>query len=461
LNNLASLVKEMNQITGKAKRIEKIELGNPEIPTKEEELKNAEAELAKEKGKVSSLEEEVANKGSLLGMSPTEKAKLDDLDRIIEQLEIKVNTLTNEKNAKQTELTEAKSIYEKDKARLQALELKLRDVRSRGVPEFYIGTKTITCKYCNAELRLNAIPLLITLIPIWKNFKCPVCDNVVHRMSPSSNIKLVTKPPEEPKSLLTEILYLKGTKEWTPGAGLPDIPAYKGKIETDEENLTTTEAELATISNDLEIARNSLLDAQSTRARIHNEINGAIALRQYEYEAALARLDLEKRVMVQIELNIQLLRTEIEQAKREAEADAARDREALMKAQEEERARIAEEQRKLAEELEKEAQETAGVEKEEYDKRITEAKRKSNEAYEAALEAALEREKAAKEVALKEAEALKKRIEAETLKKEITPPVVIPVAGKIAGLPSWVWWLAGGGGIATILGIAIAKKKKK
>ena len=336
----------MNQITGKTKRIEKMELGNPEIPTKEEELKNVEAELAKEKGKVSSLEEEVANKGSLLGMAPTEKAKLDDLDRIIEQLEIKVNTLTNEKNAKQTELTEAKSIYEKDKARLQELELKLRDVRSRGVPEYATLSRVVSCPYCNTKLKCNAIPL--PWAPWWLNFKCPICGNVIAKMPQGSDVKLISKPPEEPKSLLTEILYLKGTKEWTPGAGLPDIPAYKGKIETDEENLTTVESELATISDKLEIARNNLLDAQSTKSRVDLEIRRAIALRQSEYDSALARLEMEKRIIGQIELTIQLLRIEIEQAKREAEADAARDREALMKAQEEERAKIADEQRKIS-----------------------------------------------------------------------------------------------------------------
>lgn len=460
MNSLTKLAKEINQITGKVSQMqeEKLRLGNPEITTKEEELRIAEANLAKERDKLSRLEEEVKNKKATLGMTPDEKAKLEEIEKTIKALNNKVISLTEKKEKKQKELLAAQSEYEKDKARLQELELKLRDLRAKPVPTYSAGTRVITCPYCNTEIRCNAVP--IPLFPYYKNFSCPNCGNIICKMPQGSSVKIEKEAPEEPMSLLQKILYLKGTKEFEiPVFGRVAIPGKKGKLEEDKEKIDTLTSELEKISNDLEIARNDLLDATSTKARIELEIRRAIALRESEYYAAKQRLEIEKRLVEQLENTVKLLRIEIEQAKLSAEAEAARRREELMKATEEERKRIAKEQRKIAEELERIIKGKAGIEREEYEKALLEAKRKMEEAYKAALEAAKEREKAAKEAALKESEELKKRIEAETLKKEITPPVVKPVAEKIAGLPLWAWLLIGGGGITTVA--LLARKKNR
>ncbi|GAI55179.1 unnamed protein product, partial [marine sediment metagenome] len=107
-------------------------------------------------------------------------------------------------------------------------------------------------------------------------------------------------------------------------------------------------AELMAARDSLEQAKRRLWDAKAAKERYELAVTRAIALRQAEVDAAKARYELELRTLDNLKATYDVLLKEIELAKLQAIAEAARQREEVIKAKEEDRLSIAEEQRRIA-----------------------------------------------------------------------------------------------------------------
>ena len=245
------------------------------------------------------------------------------------------------------------------------------------------------------------------------------------------------------------------------------IALCKATTDSLEKQKADLQAQLSAARDSLEAAKRRLWDAKAAKERYELAITRAIALRQAEVNAAKARYELELRTLDNLKATYDTLLKEIEAARTQAIAEAARQREEVIKAKEEERESIAEEQRRIAEEYEKLAAESVGVEREEYLDKMRRALDIAKDAEEAAIAAALEREATAKEIATKKAELAQIELELEELRKElaITGERKEEAEKKVAGLPAipkWGWVALGiGGTVLTATGIGYALKKKK
>lgn len=245
------------------------------------------------------------------------------------------------------------------------------------------------------------------------------------------------------------------------------IAELESQLRDHTRTLENLEAQLRDLQDDLERAKRRLGDAIAALERYILAITRAVALRQAEVDAAKARYELELRTLENLKAAYDVLLKEIELAKLEAIAEAARQREAVVKAEEKERAGIAEQQTALAESLEALAREAVGLEREEFLEKMRRAAQIAKEAQEAAIAAAKEREDIAKAIAAKKAELARLELELEESRKTlgITAEEKEEAEKKVAGIPVMPWWgwvALGVGGLASAGGIAyVAKKKKK
>jgi len=245
------------------------------------------------------------------------------------------------------------------------------------------------------------------------------------------------------------------------------INLCKNTTDSLEKQKADLQVQLGAARDGLEASKRRFWDAKAALERYELAITRAIALRQAEVEAAKARHELELRTLDNLKATYNALLKEIEAARTQAIAEAARQREEVIKADEEDRERIAEEQRRLAEEYERLAAESVGVEREEYLDKMRRALDIAEDAEKAAIAAALEREALAVDIALRKAELARTELELEELRKQlaITAERKEEAEEKVAGLPAipkWGWIALGvGGAVATAGGIAYAVKKKK
>lgn len=255
--------------------------------------------------------------------------------------------------------------------------------------------------------------------------------------------------------------------EWQLASVESALRNIETSLQTATRQLEEQKAQLRDLQDELERANRRLWDAKAAKERATLEIRRAIALRQAEVEAAKARYELELRTLDNLRATYEVLLKEIDLAKAEAIAEAARQREEVIKADEEDRLSIAEEQRRLAEEYERLAAESAGTTREEWLKKMRIALELAKDAEEAAIIAAQEREKIARDMAIKKLELAQIELELEELRKQqqIAEERKKKTEEEIAGLPiipKWGWIALGiGGATATAGGIAYAIKKKK
>jgi len=253
----------------------------------------------------------------------------------------------------------------------------------------------------------------------------------------------------------------------TPSVGDSWRPEVAGQIDLAERTYHDLYTQLRDAKDELERAKRRLWDARAAKEIYELAITRAIALRQAEVEAAKARHELELRTLENLKAAYEVLLKEIEAARTQAIAEAARQREEVIKAKESERESVAEEQRRIAEEYERLAAESVGVEREEYLDKMRRALDIAKDAEEAAIVAALEREALAIDIATKKAELARIELELEELRKQqaITEERKEEAEEKIVpvyGIPKWGWVALGIGGTAlTATGIGYALKKKK
>lgn len=245
------------------------------------------------------------------------------------------------------------------------------------------------------------------------------------------------------------------------------LPKLTEQAELAEENHRALYNQLQDAKAELERIQRRLGDAIAALKRADLEIRRAIALRQAEFEAAMARYELELRTLENLRATYSTLLKEIELARTQAIAEAARQREELLRAKEKDRLAIAEEQTRIAEEFERLAEEATGVERQEYLDKMRTALELAKEAMEAAIASAKEREEIAKEIAAKVAELARMELELEELKRQQagTEERKEEAEKEVAGLPAiptWGWAALGiAGATLSAVGIGYALKKKR
>lgn len=143
-------------------------------------------------------------------------------------------------------------------------------------------------------------------------------------------------------------------------AATEKVASLENELRNAKNILYATERELSSL-------KYSLNDAIATKGRVELEIRRAVALREAEFYAAKSRLDLGIMLLAQLKASEEMLRAQIEMAKMEAIARSAREREALLKAEETEKLKLAEELRIKAEEAEAMARITTGTEAQRYE----------------------------------------------------------------------------------------------
>jgi len=245
-----------------------------------------------------------------------------------------------------------------------------------------------------------------------------------------------------------------------------ELAGLEAELSSYTSALNDLQAQLRDLQDDLERANRRLWDAIAAKERAELEIRRAIALRQAEVDAAKARYELELRTLENLKAAYDVLLKEIELAKLEAIAEAARQREEVFSVKEKERLALAEQQRILAESLAALAEEAVGLEREEFLEKMRIALQIAEEAQEAAIATAKEKEDIAKEIAVKKAELARLELELEESRKTlgITAEKKEEAEKKVAGIPTMPWWGwlgLGLGGVATVGGIAYSAKKKK
>ena len=235
------------------------------------------------------------------------------------------------------------------------------------------------------------------------------------------------------------------------------------KVAFFENELRTTQNILYVAEKELTNLRYSLNDLIATKANVELEIRRAIALREAEFYAAKSRFDLAIMLLAQLKATEEMLRAEIEQAKMEAIARAAREREALLRAEEEERLRLAAEQRIIVEQELAEAQLEAGLAVEEREKLRLQAELELARFTAEAERIAKEREEQARIAAEAEAQAVIARINVIQASKKPVAVEAAPAIGLIALISLGILALAGKGEKkpTTLRGKYLAKKTKK
>ena len=454
------------------------------MATKEAELKakltETQAKIAAEEKKVDLLKKEIADKEGKVGMTVEEQDRLAELDRIIAGEQAKVNKWQAEVDRLNVEVPLWKKRLDSAKALLTAYQ----NYRKASPKERVDVPDSIKSAYKSAW-GTEAIKIVSLAPP----------PNIYANTAGGKPRSIIDEYKKRFKNYATDRLkaiathsrwggydYTTGwgnfrpavdmaAKEllWERGIRYPDwlnvittVETYISKLSSQvtlaENKYHDLYTQFQDAKDELERARRRLLDAQSSKSRAELEIRRAIALRQAELDAAKARLEMEERLLDQLKASEEMLRAQIEQARAEAVARAAREREALLKAQEEERRRIAEEQRRKAEEELAVAQAesmTATAEREEARKQ---AYIEATKAREEAEEIAKQREEQARLAAQAEIKASIARLQAEEAGRKVemakaAPPP--PVAAEVKpAIPIWV--IIGGIGL-----IALAGKKKE
>lgn len=505
MRDVSLIQKELGELTGLKAR-----LGSPEEEIEDPRVQNLETQIAQQEAKLAELTAEIARLEALVGITPEDEGRLAELQRFIEEAEAEVA----EWQAKVTELEVQVPLWKarRDTARLLLSGIALNKAQlfqgSYGTLAYYILSGETGLAYLNvwtseaiteiADLKdkfekalepptqwhnitgitedefselLDEARLRGEYIPYGMMFWPSKHDFVIHKWH-DIFVKYVTELVGRGESEIAVHLREVYGIQYMPWIYPDAASIWRSKLSPQEASATSKYeslfAELTAARDSLERAKRRLWDTKAAWERAELEIRRAIALRQAEVDAAKARYELELRTLDNLKATYDVLLKEIELAKLQAIAEAARQREEVIKASEEERERIAEEMRKIAEEAERKAEEALGTAREEYLDRMRRALEIAKEAEEAAIAAALEREATAKEIATRKAELAQTELELEELRKQlaITEERKEEAEKAVAGLPAlpkWFWPVAGiaGAGLGvTGIGLALRKKKK-
>lgn len=487
MRDIELIQKELSELTGRKAR-----LGSPEEP-EDERLRDLERRIAEAEARLAELKSEIAELEAKVGWTAEEEAERARLQHLIDEEEAKIKEI-------EAKIPPVERRIEEEKAAITVSEKKISD-RQAAIERLrsYIGTWNTRIEVARTlgykmEQQTREYSLTRNHL-LWKSEyeTCKgwwdavaekfgyhsTCNNTMWALS----IRLEGKwysgyycrpvsPGQIPNAHVIDVMvsYANGKiyeLESELAGNERDLASLENELREHTRSLESLRAELRGLQDDLERAKRRLWDAKAAKERYELTITRAIALRQAEVEAAKARYELELRTLDNLKATYDTLLKEIELAKAQAIAEAARQREEVIKAKEKDRLSIAEEQRRIAEEYERLAAESIGVEREEYLDKMRRALDIAKDAEEAAIAAALEREALAVDIATRKAELARTELELEELRKElaITGERKEEAEKKVAGLPAipkWGWIALGvGGAVATAGGIAYAVKKKK
>lgn len=483
----------------------------PAPPAEDERLRDLERQIAEAETRLAELKSEIAELEAKVGWTPAEEAERARLQRLIDEEEANIAKW-------QSRVSELNKLVPLWKARLDTAKEMLKQIGPGAIVRFSHVTGTPTyveyydlsgeagLRYLDAwgieaiadiasmggDFRTAAEPVPearqdITImsedflkrlmdrarnwgetIPTTSGWWPSKHDFRIHKWKPEFIAYITSLLARSKGEAYWKGLYGVGTMAWiypsTADKWRSGLLEQREKAETTYHSLYT---QLRDAKDELERTKRRLWDAKAAKERYELAITRAIALRQAEVEAAKARHELELRTLDNLKATYNALLKEIEAARTQAIAEAARQREEVIKAKEEDRLSIAEEQRKIAEKYEKLAAESAGIEREEYLDKMRRALDIAKDAEEAAIAAAKEREALAVDIATRKAELARIELDLEELRKQlaITAERKEEAEKEIAGLPAipkWGWIALGVGGItATAGGIAYAVKKKK
>jgi len=414
---------------------------NQTIKTKQQQLSKLQQQLAEQKAKVDLLEREIEEK-SLQGadMTPEEKAKLADLDRKIKNLQDQLNEARDKLNstlAKWTpdyiekQLAAYKQDLERAKAKLAELKREYSDEAIEAKAEVQ---KATILK--DALIRYQIYRVNRALLKIEGNKIVP--DRyVIYSVTGSSTRRSVlmtassaaSQANQEVEQRLNQYRWnLKSQGQSQIGFAQTDVQNAQDRYDQQYNRLLTQKnREISDAKYEVNRLQNNLDDLEAAKQRTLLEIRRAVALRQAEIDAAKKRLELEKRTLKNFQDTVKMLEAEIEAAKKEAIAVAAEYDANIQKAKEEERRKIAEQQRAAAEAARKKAEAAAAYEKKKWLEKQKQLEEKARQAEKEAEKAAKERERKAYETATLNAELAVAREKVKETQHEITQ-VVTPKA---------------------------------
>lgn len=507
MRDVSLIQKELGELTGRKAR-----LGSPDEEVEDPRVQNLETQIAEQEAKLAELRAEIARLEALAGMTPEDEARLAGLQKSIEEAEAEVTGWQVKVAQLEVEVPLWKA--KRDTARLLLGGIALNKVQRfeqySGYPtlEYYLLPAQAGLDYFNAW-RADAVEEVAAyeekfteglkpptfwhdirgiteselnqlldearsrgeIIPYGMMFWPSKHDFAIHKWH-NTFVKYVTELVGRGESEIAVHLREVYGIQYMPWIYPDAASIWRSKVSS-QEALATSQyeslfAELTAARDSLERAKRAVGDAKAAYERASLEIRRAVALREAEVDIAKAQYELELRTLANLKATYDVLLKEIELAKLQAIAEAARQREEVIKASEEERLAIAEEMRKIAEEAERKAEEALGIAREEYLDRMRRALEIAKEAEEAAIAAALEREATAKEIATRKAELAQIELELEELRKqqEIAEERKEEAEKAVAGLPAlpkWFWPVAGiaGAGLGvTGIGLALRKKKK-
>jgi len=438
----------------------------PEVPplkpvTLEQQLSSIQQKIIEKQQQIEQLKREIQELEAKAGMTPEDKARLTDLDKKIVGLqeEIKrkeeaillLRSEVEEKEKQQADLlaeqnsinTQIRTWQERLRA-AQALKTKWLGIIPENPPEgswkFPWGLATVTdpakfassvSSYLDPELsnckRIWQGQAEIESLPgsRWYSYRDSQGrrrSSVVMRPTPRIKIPAIGYDSGEPKyrsdmeKALDNLIYYAQERISSLQNKLRDVIF---SLDTVGGELISLRGELSSAEYDLEATKRLLEDARSAKARAELEIRRAIALRQAEFDAAKQRYELELRLLEQLKATEEMLKAQIEAAKQQAILEAAKQREEVLKAEEEKRLEVAQQIREEAEKKVALAEAESVIATKERQEFMEEAYKAASRAKSEAEQMAKEREDIAKQIAQAQANLQAKRTELEQLQTKV------------------------------------------
>jgi len=345
---------------------------------RESELTGARASLTQQQGVVAILEIELEAKKKQIGITEAEQAALDAAEAEIEKQQAEVDKAQEVVNSLLPQVEAAQGKVDDLNSELNSIILKISELNQKiAIPPppepGYIEAMVETYK---ERFRAKSISELERLAIIGPPYYTAEARPSVH----------------------TAAKYLLWQKRDIPRWQTEIAELQKRQIQIITTELPQAQSDLSSLNSELSSAQDNLISAQSVLDdtidkynSLKQDISLAVNQRQYELEAAQARLEQEKRTLQTISDTVDYLLAEIDKAKKEAENFAVQMDLLVAEAKDAALSLLKEKAAETREALER-AQEATGEARQMWENRIEQHVLEMQSAYEQAIELAWERE---------------------------------------------------------------------